>query len=222
MKRDRRGTVRETLQDLKGMTRKEKIEHIWSYYNLWIIGIILLIVFLIEVGKIAVNARIETVQSGLLLNVTATEELETCLNEDFLAYVGGDPKKQKMETMFQYYGQTDDAEYAYYTEMSIVARISAQELDYVITDESGFAQLARGDLFLDLRQFFTEDELAAFGDQVLYDTLESGQELPVGLQLNGTEFGRDHLPTELPYYLLFFANSARIDRMDLTLSYLGY
>lgn len=223
MKRDRRGTLRETLQDLKTMSSREKISHIWEYYNLWIIGIVILIILLVEAGKIIVNARVQTIQSGLVLNVELTDELRVCLEDDFLTFAEGNPKKQKMEVMGQFYGVSDeDQMYSYYTEMAIVARISAQELDYLITEENGFQALDRGEVFLDLRELLPEETLGSFGDKVLYGTLESGESIPVGLLLNGTEFGEKYLPDDQPFYLLFFNSSARMDSMGLTLSYLGY
>ena len=219
MKRDRRGTLRETLQDLKTMTPKERLSHIWSYYYLWIIGFVILIIFFVEVGKIIANARYEVVASGLLLNMEVPDDMHTCLEEDFVTYIGGDPKKQKAETASQYYGYSDDTEYSYYAAISVMAWISAGELDYMISDEVGFEKLAGNDVFLDLHTFFTEEELAGFGDRLLYDAAEDGETYPVGISLTGTDFAERYLTGD--YYLCFFANCEAVEHMPQLCEYLG-
>lgn len=216
MKRDRQGTLKETFEDLKQMSWPDRWNHIWTYYYLWIIAFVFLVIMGVEVGKIIHNARLQLLQSGMLVNAELTEEMEAHMTDGLLDYAGLSPKKYKAEIAQQNYtGRTEEDVTAYYTEIGIMARISAEDLDYMLLDQLAYDAFLQGEYFLDLRELADGGTLAEWEDLLLYR-----EEVPIGIRVNETEIGQRFLPEE-DYFLLFIQNSPRKEEMQTLLSFFG-
>ena len=53
----------------------------------------------------------------------------------------------------------------------IIAMVSGKTLDALITDDTYMDHNLEAGLFCDLHQYFTDEELAQYGDQVIYQDL---------------------------------------------------
>lgn len=139
----------ETLRSLHG---RKKWEHIWTYYKLPIV-LVLLAVYII--GYIAYRnlTRKEDVLYLVMVNVSAGSDLTGQLTNGFAQEQQLTQKQQVnlLEGLLLSESDNADEQYVYASEMKLLGAISAQRLDIVLMDEKACAALQEEDYFLDLR-----------------------------------------------------------------------
>lgn len=201
--------MRKFMQVLSTMTFREKVDHIWTYYKLHICAVLLAAFLLITWGVSAYNNAKEVLLSGNVINVYLTEEGDRYLTEDTFAAVGGSHHRQTVNITSRYISPEDPT--SYLQSMTLMAMIEAKDLDFLLLDEETFQQYALSDFYLDLREFFTAEELEALSDSIAYVDSESLQEsYPAGICLNGTAFAQACIAAEGKYYLTFVVNTPRL------------
>lgn len=214
------------------MTPKERVIHFWEYYRVWVWALVVLIVIGCIIGTSIHNSRIHVLISGSLPNVNITAEGETFLTDEYLAAQNGNPKKDSVELTVPYFGSletSEDPEYSYNAAMGVLAMVAAQSLDYMMMDDYALQLYLGQNMFLDLREFFTPEELEEWKDRMIYyvpvasedlELEEPGKEkqthelteeekekmYPVAIRLEDTAFAKKYLKGG-PYYLSFVINS---------------
>ena len=83
-----------TKENLEGMTLKQKINHIWYYYRLHIIGSIVLIGMVTSFIYTSMNSKIPVLNVTLLGKYADAAKIETLQNKATLKLVN-DPKNKK-------------------------------------------------------------------------------------------------------------------------------
>lgn len=68
-------------------------------------------------------------------------------------------------------GLWNSDQYSYANMQKIIAMVSGKTLDALITDDTYMDHNLEAGLFCDLHQYFTDEELAQYGDQVIYQDL---------------------------------------------------
>lgn len=201
--------MRKFMQVLSTMTFREKVEHIWTYYKLHICAVLLAAFVLITWGVSIYNNSKEVLLSGNVINVYLSEEGNRYLTEDSFAAVGGSHDRQTVNITSRYISPEDPA--SYMQSMTLMAMIEAKDLDFLLLDEATFQQYALSDFYLDLREFFTAEELEALADSIAYVDSEYLQEsYPAGICLNGTTFAQKCMADQGKYYLTFVTNTPRL------------
>ena len=140
----------ETLRRLHG---KKRLEHIWTYYKL---PIVLVLVLAYIVGYVAYRqtTKKEDVLYLALVNLAPGSELTQQLTEGFAEEQGLTEKQQ----VYLYSGlllsesEGADQEYVYASEMRIMAAIAAQQLDVVLMDAEARDAFAAQGYLMDLSQ----------------------------------------------------------------------
>ena len=179
----------EAKPDLKAMSTQKKLEYIWDYYRFHILGIIVLVITAISI--IHHYATIKTsVLDMIFLNAYPSEEGVAPFDE-FLKQQGYDPNNYEVyvTTSLGYALTEDSYQEDYYTNQGLSAMFATGELDIFTTPPQVLNDFASYGYVSDLRDFFSEKELASFGDMVIYTTLlETGEEFPSALNLTGNEW----------------------------------
>ena len=142
-------TDRDTLRSLHG---RKKWEHIWAYYKLPIV-IVLIIVYILGYAAYRHVTKKEDVLYLGLVNITAGSDLTEQLTTGF-AEAQGLTKKQQVDLLSGLLlSESEHAEeqYVYASEMKLLGAVSAQRLDIVLMDEYARDRLLAEDYFLDLR-----------------------------------------------------------------------
>lgn len=140
----------ETLRRLHG---KKRLEHIWTYYKL---PIVLVLVLAYIVGYVAYRqtTKKEDVLYLALVNLAPGSELTQQLTEGFAEEQSLTEKQQ----VYLYSGlllsesKGADQEYVYASEMRIMAAIAAQQLDVVLMDAEARDAFAAQGYLMDLSQ----------------------------------------------------------------------
>ena len=179
--------VKEQQQKLKGKPFKEKWAYFWEYYKIQTLVIIAVLAF---AGNLIYTfaTRKDTVMEAAFVNCYMNTEVDSdTMIADFEQYADIDTSSDCAainRDMYVDYENSD--QYSYANMQKIIAMISGKTLDALITDDTYMDHNLEAGLFCDLHQYFTDEELAQYGDQVIYKNLPDDNtdgEIPIGIQL---------------------------------------
>ena len=202
-------------KDMEPMTFSQKVEHIWMYYKevmLVALGFLCLVVICIAS---AINASKDVMASGMMVNISISQEGFDYLHTDYLEHLGGEEGKQVVELDYTYFGDLMDesrAEENYNATMILPARVSGKMLDYMILDKFAMETYIMYEVYLDLRDFFTEDELAQLAEEnrVIY-AQQAGEEdrWPVAVDISDLAFVKDNIKSDSKIYFALSGSTQR-------------
>lgn len=210
--------------DLSGMSYKDKLVHIWTYYK-WVIPVLLVVIMLVSVLIASIgNLNKVKVMAGISINVDLSDEGEAYLREEYKEHLGLTSKKQlvvlsetQIEDMVSAANYTDN----YYALMSLIALCSNQEVDYMILDDVAVRTLTVHGAFMDLTKVFTQEELDAMGSRVTYiEDKETQNKWPAVLNITDTPFVQAHAPKEETVFFAFVANTPHLEETKALYEYL--
>jgi len=221
----------ETVKSLP--TLKRKIEYTLSYYGLLIAGVVFGLIFVISFGIAQYRNSAPIYLCGDYINVYAIDELgayeNTYLEDTFLRDYMGIPESDRTRILYNA-GYTIDMELmsdgaagaldGYNTTQLLGAHMAAKDVDYYLTTEEAIDFLHACAALWDLREFFTEEEMALYADRICYTSTG----VPVGIRVTDSHIIKNmglSSPDEI--YLAWFNNSDRKDNFrpffDYVLNY---
>ena len=200
--------------ELAPMTPKQRWEHLWEYYK-WVLGVLAGFVF---IGAIIVtsviNNNTEVLISGILINMEPDEDGYYYLSEEYYLAHKTEGRRQTVDLSMKTYDTSEtpeNAEFNYNVLMSVLAQIYAKTLDYVMVDEGTMTMLLSADYFMDLRELFTEEELAAMDDRVMKLVVEeTGETIPMAINVTESEFWKEYgVETKRQFFIMFSITTPR-------------
>lgn len=200
-------------KNLKTMNRRQKAEHLWTYYK-WVLGILVILLVLTVIISTGVrNANIEILLSGELININTYQEGHDYISTDYFEKLQGNKKNQKIILNSGFMGDPADEQMAqanYYTIIRSVAEMSAQMLDYMMLDGMAMSSYLAEDMFMDLNRLFTPEELALMEENLVYLLYEeTGERIPVAIRLNDTGYAKRFVESDKDIYIAFVENTPR-------------
>ena len=205
--------------DLKGMTWKEKIDHIWTYYRQFIFFTAVGLIVIIGVGSTILAPKKELLMGGMCVNTYISEEGTSYLMEGQFDQLQGNPKKQETQLYFRSFGDFSVSTQDYEAFQSIIAMLYARKLDYLLMDEDSLAPIIGYDSLLDLREIFTTEELEQFGEKIQYaqaadeDDNPTGEKIPVAVEITDLPFIQDCKSYNQKFFLGFAVNAPNRDSL---------
>ena len=211
-------TFSELREDLKTMTFWEKVDHLWTYYKEYLLLVAIAAALGVGIVSMVINANKETLVLGILANAPMSAEGKLYLEADYAEKVGAKEGQQVLlhTTNFESLEDPMSAEDNYNAAQLLIARVSAGQMEYAIVDELAMSFYVTQAVFMDLRDLFTEAELADFEaqDMLVYategDVDENGDLIPgtgdidgrypVALKLEKTAFGTEALSGKTAYF----------------------
>ena len=213
-------TFRELLEDMKPMTFGEKVDHLWTYYKEYLFLVLLGIAMAVGLVTMIVNQNKDVLVMGVIANSSISVEGKDYLETGYFEKIGGQKGQQVVlyTTNFQSMEDPTSAEDNYNAAQMLTGQVSAGQLEYAIVDELAMSFYVTQAVFLDLRELFTEEELAELDrqDLLMYategDVDENGDLIPgtgdiegrypVALKLRNTAFGQEALYGETNYFVV--------------------
>ena len=213
-------TFRELMEDLKPMTFREKVDHLWTYYKEYLLLVVLVVALGIGITTMVINANKEILVMGVLANSPMSAEGKLYLEDVYAKKVGAaeDQLVQLHTTNFSSLEDPTSAEDNYNAAQLLIARVSAGQMEYAIVDELAMSFYLTQAVFMDLREVFTPEELAQLEAQDMLvfvtegDVDENGDLIPgtgdiegrypVGLKLEKTAFGKEALYGKTAYFVV--------------------
>ncbi len=154
-------------QALKGMGFKAHWDYFWDYYKVHVIAVVFVLVFGIMLIH-DVTSNKPYALNGIFINANTLNSPDS-IETDFAELEGINTEESEV---FLDVSTTLSAINTSQNDVSstekIYAMIAAKELDVCLADPQIFDRLASNDVYVDLREYFTEDELSELGDKVYY------------------------------------------------------
>lgn len=149
--------------DLKPMTFRQKCEHLWMYYKEWLVVVFIICMGICLAATVIGEQQKEYLVSGMMVNIYIDQEGMDYLTKDYAAYLGATSKNQVAAMDYTNFGDPldpENGENSYYASMILPSRVTGAMLDYMLLDKFAMEYYILQDLYMDLRDFFTEEELA--------------------------------------------------------------
>lgn len=208
--------------NMKGMTFKEKIAHLWDYYKWFVIvGVILIISAVSVVFSVVQNSK-ELVYGGVITNLSVTEEGKTYLKEGWFEALDSNPKKQKIELDEIYVPNMDQPSFTETSRVNaakVTTMITAGYVDYVMADAYSIHYLASAGSFQPLDAVLSEELMDQFeGKLVTYK--DDDTTYLVAVDISELPFVKKNVATPDKVYIAFPGNTGRTERNAAFLEYL--
>lgn len=208
--------------NMKDMTFKEKIAHLWEYYKWFAIVGVLLIVATVSVVTSVIQNNKELVYGGAIVNLSVTEEGKTYLKEGWFEALESDSKKQKIELDELYIPNMEQAtfmESAMANVSKITAMVSAGYIDYVLADAYAIHYLGSVGAFQPLENVLSQELIEKFeGKLVTYEDDEKSY--LVAIDISELGFVKKNIISADKVYIAFPGNTGRTERNAEFLEYL--
>lgn len=204
----------EAKPDFKAMSTQKKLGYVWDYYRFHILGTIVLVITAVSIIHHYATLK-DSVLDMLFLNAYTVEDEQKPF-EDFLTAQGYDMTNYEIRVTTTLGFTLEEGSYQqdYYTIQTLSALFAAGDLDVFAAPHQIYNDFASSGYVADLRTVFTEEELASYGDMIIYTTLlETGETFPSGFNLEGNQWLIENGYYDEGCYLAISANT---DSPDLT------
>lgn len=221
-------SIKELKADMAGMTFREKVDHLWSYYGFYAVAVLGLVVLVSGLLITMVqNKQKEILVGGIFVNVSMSQKGYNYLSEDYFAYLGGEEGKQIVEISTTDFSSLEDptsSEDNYNASTLLVNLAAANRLDYAIVDAFALKHYLGWEqgLFMDLRECFSEEQIAEFQEKdMLWYVLRTEDEqefeqgdfsaddprlVPVALKMDKTKFGQEMMGSKEAFFVIVALN----------------
>jgi hypothetical protein len=136
----------------------------------------------------------EVLVSGMMVNISIDQQGMNYLTDEYAEYLGATNKNQVAEVDYTNFGDMldpENGESSYYASMILPSRVTGAMLDYIIMDKFAMEYYILQDLYMDLREFFTEEEMAQLDGEkrIIYAQEEgSNDRKPIAVDITGLDF----------------------------------
>ena len=208
-------SLKKLIQDLKPMSWQQRVDHIWTYYK-EVIGLtVLAIVIITGFISSAIDASKVNLINGMMVNITMEQEGYNYLTLDFgeMVITQKDEEVTLEYTEFVSMADPTSGEDNYYAAMTVLAEVEAKRLEYVIQDKLSLEFYLTQDVFMDLQEFFTAEELAQWESKLIYGYEEdTGRKWVAAVDITDTAYVKDNVTSEGPIY---FSLGGSTEKMDM-------
>ena len=226
----------------QNMNRKEKLDHVFTYYRWYIIlGIIALIILISVIYRNA--TRKDPLVYLALTNVTIGEDMEADLTEGYIKAGGEDRKGAVYLYKDLYISENADIinhEYAYASRMKLMGSVNAGRLDLVLMNREAYDMLSKSGYLLELAPllsgeaeltqslapYFCENTVVLSDNSIEVQLGEAEEhEVDTKTVMNGVDVSRlplfEMAGLAEPVYFGIIANSGRLPECVRYLEYLA-
>jgi len=167
------------------MSFGQKIEHIWEYYRLQIIGIVVILILIVYFVFKALNGGASTYVSAVFIGGDQEQANESTLLKDFILDNGLNPKSQEVTPT--YTGNMDflNGSTGYNEYQLLSALFLSGDVDVMVAAEDVTVAFAVNGALADLTKILTPEMLEKYKDSLVYvNTSEDGEKYPCGINID--------------------------------------
>ena len=201
---------------LKPMSWKDRVEYLWTYYKIVLVGLVGVAMLISIVATSIQNMQIQTLYSGILVSVQMEAEQKESVIQDLTALFEGDGNKKVValaEVTYIPGGDTANLEMNNAAAMKITLLVAADSLDYILVDGDTYKELIQFSSYQDLRNVLSAEQQEMWKDHFLWkEAYEDTPSYPMALDITHTEFAKTAAPYEKELYLVFVGNPDHLDR----------
>lgn len=207
---------------LKPMTAKQRWEHLWMYYKPHAFCALMVLFILSSALTFIVQQTKDVLISGMIVNISIQQDGYDYLLDDYHEVLAPGDKSKVVELDYTAFGDMLDGELgeeSYYASMIVTARVEGHMLEYMIMDKYALEFYIPQEIYLDLREFFTEDEIAALTaeNRLIYvrPEEEEGEEkeepYPIAVDITDIPFAKDNVTSEGEVYFALSGNHRSLE-----------
>lgn len=189
---------------LKPMSWKQRIAHIFSYYEELVFVLALILAVVIIVGVTVNKDDRQTIFGGAFANVDINQAGYDYLSDGVIALFEGDPETHRVDlssTAFKEVERVSELDSSYNAAMKPIAKIEEGVLDYLVMNEDAMEFYMTQYALMDLTEVFTADELAAMEDDLIYIYLEvEAIRYPIAIEVTQLPFFQDCVDVSEPVF----------------------
>lgn len=207
-------SLKKLAEDLKPMSWPKRLDHIWTYYKEVMLLVVLGVVVAVGFISSFIDANKVNLINGMMVNITMEQEGYNYLTQDFAKLVEAQEDEEVTMEYTEFLSMADptSGEDNYYAAMILIAEVSAQKLEYVIHDKLSLEFYLTQDVFMDLQEFFTPEELAQWEDKLVYGYEEdTGRKWVAAVDITDTPFVRDNVTSQGPIYFSLGGSTEKTD-----------
>lgn len=154
---------------------KYKVNYFIEYYKWHVVAVVIALIVIISFVKGVVTAKDDALYAVCVNAMTMPN------TDSFGKYLEIDSSKERIVYDTSYVMNMDGSDpNSYVSLQKLVATVSAGTSDVMVGDSSVLEHIAPNEFFADLRDYFSEEELKALGDKVIYTTYADEDGNPVG------------------------------------------
>lgn len=207
-------SLKKLWEEMKPMSWPQRIDHIWTYYK-EVIGLVIL-ALVVCIGFISsfIDANKVNLINGMLVNITMEQEGHNYLTLDFGQQVITQKDEEVTLEYTEFISMADPTskEDNYYAAMAVIAEVSAKKLEYVIQDKLSLEFYLTQDVFMDLQEFFTPEELTQWQDKLIYGYEEdTGRKWVAAVDITDTAYVQDNVTSEGPIYFSLGGSTEKLE-----------
>lgn len=186
---DSKERLRTELAKLKQMSWSNRISHIWEYYKLTFIVIVVLIAATVSLVQAQIEAKKDMIISGAFINSATTEKGYDYLSDDYWGFKGSDKNRRiAITTCIQLTDKkgnftSDSAQNVSKIDTFIVGQVH----DYYILDQHALSFLDDREYLLDLSTVLSEDQMDVWKDRLVYNK----QNICIAIDLTDSKFVKE-------------------------------
>ncbi|GKX31997.1 hypothetical protein SH1V18_44770 [Vallitalea longa] len=201
-------------QKFQELSRKEKVDYIWEYYKLHIIGGIIVIGIIASFLNIWVfnpppkpAVSVNFMSTNIMTNVT--EELEKELDDLIVTEEMGN-KKVFVNTFVL---GSPDPQMEMATQTKFAASVQAQELDVMIMDKDKFEELAKQGNMLPLEEILAQQDLDMLSEKLIsLKSEEDNKEKIYGIDVSDNDKINEIMVGDSPKVMSIIVNSQKLGK----------
>ena len=192
-------------RDMKPMTFWQKIAHLWYCYNVYIVSVGIGVAVLgIVFGSFLSYQSKDQLVNGILVNLYMDQAGMNYLSSDYEEYLNAE-KDQVVGLEYVNFGRLDDktTDDNYNKALIVIARVEGKLLDYMILDKAGMETYIVYDVYADLREFFTPEEIQQLEkeERLVYAQIKGEEERwPIAVKITDIPFVKDNVKNEGDIY----------------------
>ncbi len=217
-------------ETLAPMSWSDRIQHIWSYYKETILIVVALMIVVGYLLAGMISNRKDIVIGGIVANVEMSDEGTLYLTTDYLREIDGKDRSQQVTLHPMRLYSLQNAEYmemTYYNITKALAMMTDRQVDYLLVDKVALELFMSQEAFLDLREIFSEDELAAFNDKLIkikkIDDAGNviAEDYPVAINISSLPFVQNCTTSTGDVFFGIISNSANMEQVKQFWTYIN-
>lgn len=182
-------SFKELKEDLKKMTFKEKVDHLWTYYKMYLLGV-LFIGLVVAIGITGIiNSQRKVEVCGILVNGRIEQRGYNYLTKAYAKALGKPEYAVELQSSdFQSLEDPTSTEDNLVSAQRLILLVTSGELDYAIMDDLGLRFYLNQDVFADLDDVFPAEMLEELAEKdmlVYYKAVE--EDMTIAEMENDTE-----------------------------------
>ncbi len=217
-------------ETLAPMSWPDRLQHIWSYYKETILIVVALMIVVGYLLAGMISNRKDIVIGGIVANVEMTDEGTLYLTTDYFREIDGKDRYQQVTLHPMSLYSLQNAEYmemTYYNITKALAMMTDRQVDYLLVDKVALELFMSQEAFLDLREIFSENELAAFDNKLIkikkIDDAENviAEDYPVAINISSLPFVQNCTTSTGDVYFGVVSNSTNMEQVKQFWTYIN-